>query len=100
MSTITQRANERISKRTQYGVREYAAETDGIVLYWNNASERWHTENLVKKGTRIKLDSNEILLPLYKGETVTDVANVIHNFAVLPLYKYSFESRYLKKGGK
>jgi hypothetical protein len=100
MSTITQRAYARILKRTQYGEREETAETDGIVLFWNNGSKRWHTENLVKKGTKIKLDANEILLPLYKGETVMDVWNVIGNFAVLPLYKYSFESRYLKKGGK
>lgn len=83
-------ANEEISKRVYYGIREETTQADGIVLSWSNGSKDWYGGNdKINRGKKLHLDANEIFLPI-SPERFERIKACL---GVLPLYFGSFEAQ-------
>jgi hypothetical protein len=64
-----QMVREKISLRTRLGVRKETATSNGYILVWSNAYERWNRYYyMTKKGTVCTLDANYILVYNTKAE--------------------------------
>lgn len=87
--------NKEVAQRIGYGVRPYVAPSNGHVLAWSNAAERWIVySHEYKKGDEVKevaggLDANMIFAP-YEDEFLR---RIVHLLDPLPLYGASFEAK-------
>lgn len=82
-------ANEKIKERVRYGLREEVAETRSIVFEWSNGGAHWwHWYDSKKRGEKVTLDANQIMLPYRPRKLMREAQK---HFMVLPLYSDSFE---------
>jgi hypothetical protein len=92
-------ATAKIKKRTRYGMRTEIAEQNGQIISWSNNQARWMLWNIgpdPKKGVKIELDANMVLL----YATPKEIKSWLPNLPYLPLYANSYESVYEKRGDK
>ena len=83
-------ANDEIGKRIGYGIREETASCNGTHLTWSNGGKQWVTGyTKIKKGRQLRLDANEIFLPL-SPERAHRIQPCLRD---LPLYYCSSEAQ-------
>lgn len=103
----------KISKeRTSYGIREEITDKKSFILSWSNANKAWYPygktqENVkggkeiysykAKKGMKIKLDSNQILVPIEDDKDLDKLGHAASCSSTYPLYKLSFEAVWERK---
>lgn len=83
-------ANEEISRRLSYGIREELAEKDGIRTSWSNGSRSWMGgRQKITKGTIVSMDADEMFLPM----SPVRFERIHGCLGTLPLYFGSFEAK-------
>ena len=92
-------ASEKIRKRTNYGMRTEVVEQKCQIILWSNNQARWVLWGLwsePKKGDRVELDANMVLL----YATAKEIKSWLPNLPYLPLYANSYEVVYEGRGDK
>ena len=88
---LVKQANDIIKTINHYGVHEITVPSDSIELDWSNGGRSWYACNgVIKKGTVVKIDANEFLLPTKNFEQVKKIAPFLIE---LPLYFASMEAK-------
>lgn len=91
---LVQSINDMIRQRTSYGLRQETITKvpTYIILNWSNGSAEWwlQTNPLMRRGSAITLDANQILV---QGAKKSDVNAILRWLEPLPLYRFSFEAK-------
>lgn len=82
-------ADDKIKKRTYYGMRREKADKPSVTLSWSNGSRSWSVSSRrIEAGEEVTIDANEILVPF----SPTRMNRVLPCVIDLPLYFASTEA--------